>query len=117
MGFGSGTERVVLISIGLGLALWGLKKRPIYVLAAMAWVTVAQRMLRPPPAPRFAEQTAAQPDAGRLEQRSILVADGRRGQPEQERPGEDRGIDPRSRLVVYEGVGHIAHWEQPERRG
>jgi len=22
---------------------------------------------------------------------------------------------PRSRLVVYEGVGHIAHWEQPER--
>lgn len=22
---------------------------------------------------------------------------------------------PRSRLVVYEGVGHIVHWEQPER--
>jgi len=22
---------------------------------------------------------------------------------------------PRSRFVVYEGVGHIVHWEQPER--
>ena len=45
IGFGSRVERVVLISVGLGLAPWGLLQWPIYVLAAMAWITVVQRML------------------------------------------------------------------------
>jgi CDP-diacylglycerol---glycerol-3-phosphate 3-phosphatidyltransferase len=45
VGFGSRVERVVLISIGLGLAPWGLLQWPIYALAAMAWTTVLQRML------------------------------------------------------------------------
>ena len=45
VGFGSRVERVVLISVGLGLAPWGLLQWPIYLLAAMAWVTVVQRML------------------------------------------------------------------------
>ena len=45
VGFGSRVERVVLISIGLGLAPWGLLQWPIYVLAAIAWITVAQRIL------------------------------------------------------------------------
>ena len=45
VGFGSRVERVVLISVGLGLAPWGLLQWPIYVLAAMAWITVIQRML------------------------------------------------------------------------
>jgi CDP-diacylglycerol--glycerol-3-phosphate 3-phosphatidyltransferase len=45
VGFGSRVERVVLISIGLGLAPWGLLQWPIYVLAAIAWLTVAQRIL------------------------------------------------------------------------
>ena len=35
----------MLISVGLGLAPWGLLQWPIYVLAAMAWITVVQRML------------------------------------------------------------------------
>src|SRR5262249_34439616 len=45
VGFGSRVERVVLISVGLGLAPWGLLQWPIYVLAAMAWITVVQRIL------------------------------------------------------------------------
>ena len=95
VGFGSGTERVVLISIGLGLAPWGLQW-PIYVLAAMAWVTVAQRMLFVRCQLReLAEQTAASLDAGRL------CVDPRRRRAtrsiEQERPGEDRGHDPLDR--------------------
>ena len=45
VGFGSRVERVVLISIGLGLAPWGWLQWPIYVLAAMAWLTVMQRIL------------------------------------------------------------------------
>ena len=45
VGFGSRVERVVLISIGLGLAPWGWLQWPIYVLAAMAWLTVIQRIL------------------------------------------------------------------------
>jgi len=45
IGFGSRAERVVLISVGLGLAPWGLLQWPIYALAAMAWITVVQRML------------------------------------------------------------------------
>ena len=45
VGFGSRVERVVFISVGLGLAPWGLLQWPIYLLAAMAWVTVFQRML------------------------------------------------------------------------
>ena len=35
----------MLISIGLALAPWGWLQWPIYVLAAIAWVTVAQRIL------------------------------------------------------------------------
>jgi len=45
VGFGSRVERVVLISVGLGLAPWGLLQWPIYILAAMAWITVVQRIL------------------------------------------------------------------------
>ena len=45
VGFGSRVERVVLISVGLGLAPWGRLQWPIYLLAAMAWITVIQRIL------------------------------------------------------------------------
>lgn len=45
VGFGSRLERVVIISVGLFIAPWGWLQWPIYVLAAMAWVTVLQRML------------------------------------------------------------------------
>jgi CDP-diacylglycerol--glycerol-3-phosphate 3-phosphatidyltransferase len=45
VGFGSRVERVVIISIGLFVAPWGWLQWPIYVLAAMAWITVLQRML------------------------------------------------------------------------
>jgi phosphatidylglycerophosphate synthase len=45
VGFGSRVERVVLISVGLGLAPWGWLEWPIYALAAVAWVTVGQRIL------------------------------------------------------------------------
>jgi CDP-diacylglycerol---glycerol-3-phosphate 3-phosphatidyltransferase len=45
VGFGSRVERVVLVSVGLGLAPWGLLQWPIYLLAAIAWATVAQRIL------------------------------------------------------------------------
>ena len=45
VGFGSRVERVVLVTIGLTLAPWGLLEWPIYLLAAMTWVTVVQRML------------------------------------------------------------------------
>ena len=45
VGFGSRVERVVLISVGLGLAPWGCLQWPIYLLAAMAWITVVQRIL------------------------------------------------------------------------
>lgn len=45
VGFGSRLERVVIITVGLFLAPWGWLQWPLYLLAAMAWVTVAQRML------------------------------------------------------------------------
>lgn len=45
VGFGSRLERVVIITAGLVLAPWGWLEWPIYLLAAMAWLTVAQRML------------------------------------------------------------------------
>ncbi len=45
VGFGSRVERVVLISIGLGLAPWGWLQWPVYLLAAMTWLTVVQRIL------------------------------------------------------------------------
>jgi CDP-diacylglycerol---glycerol-3-phosphate 3-phosphatidyltransferase len=45
VGLGSRTERVVVISIGLGLAPWGVLPWAIYVLAATAWITVVQRIL------------------------------------------------------------------------
>ena len=45
IGFGSRVERVVLISVGLFLAPWGWLQWPIYLLAAMAWLTVVQRIL------------------------------------------------------------------------
>ena len=45
VGFGSRVERVVLVSVGLFLAPWGLLQWPIYILAAIAWITVVQRML------------------------------------------------------------------------
>jgi phosphatidylinositol phosphate synthase len=45
VGIGSRAERVVVISVGLALAPWGLLAWAIYVLNATAWVTVAQRML------------------------------------------------------------------------
>jgi phosphatidylinositol phosphate synthase len=45
VGLGSRTERVVVISVGLGLAPWGVLPWAIYVLAITAWVTVVQRIL------------------------------------------------------------------------
>ena len=45
VGFGSRVERVVLISVGLGVAPWGWLQWPIYALAGIVWVTVSQRML------------------------------------------------------------------------
>jgi CDP-diacylglycerol--glycerol-3-phosphate 3-phosphatidyltransferase len=45
VGLGSRTERVVVISIGLGLAPWGALPWTIYVLAVTAWITVLQRIL------------------------------------------------------------------------
>ena len=45
IGFGSRVERVVLLAVGLGLAPWGWLQWPVYLLAAMAWLTVAQRIL------------------------------------------------------------------------
>jgi CDP-diacylglycerol--glycerol-3-phosphate 3-phosphatidyltransferase len=45
VGFGSRVERVVLISVGLGLAPRGWLEWPIYALALVAWLTVAQRIL------------------------------------------------------------------------
>ena len=45
VGFGSRLERVVIISLGLFVAPWGWLQWSIYLLATMAWVTVAQRML------------------------------------------------------------------------
>lgn len=45
VGFGSRVERVVLISVALGLGPWGWLQWPIYLLAAMAWLTVGQRIL------------------------------------------------------------------------
>jgi CDP-diacylglycerol--glycerol-3-phosphate 3-phosphatidyltransferase len=45
VGFGSRVERVVLISVGLAVAPWGWLQWPIYALAALAWLTVGQRIL------------------------------------------------------------------------
>jgi CDP-diacylglycerol--glycerol-3-phosphate 3-phosphatidyltransferase len=45
VGFGSRVERVVLIAVALFVAPWGWLQWPIYVLAALAWLTVAQRIL------------------------------------------------------------------------
>ncbi len=45
VGFGSRLERVVIVSVALGVAPWGWLQWPIYLLAAMAWITVVQRML------------------------------------------------------------------------
>jgi CDP-diacylglycerol---glycerol-3-phosphate 3-phosphatidyltransferase len=45
VGFGSRVERVTLIGVGLGLAPWGLLEWPIYLLTALAWITVIQRIL------------------------------------------------------------------------
>jgi CDP-diacylglycerol--glycerol-3-phosphate 3-phosphatidyltransferase len=45
VGFGSRVERVVIIAIALFLGPWGWLQWPIYVLAAMAWITVLQRIL------------------------------------------------------------------------
>ena len=45
IGIGSRAERVALITIGLVLAPWGALSIAIYALAAMAWITVVQRIL------------------------------------------------------------------------
>jgi CDP-diacylglycerol--glycerol-3-phosphate 3-phosphatidyltransferase len=45
VGIGSRAERVVVIAAGLVLAPWGLLPWAIYLLAATAWITVAQRVL------------------------------------------------------------------------
>ncbi len=45
VGIGSRAERVVVITAGLVLAPWGVLPWAIAVLAATAWVTVAQRVL------------------------------------------------------------------------
>jgi CDP-diacylglycerol--glycerol-3-phosphate 3-phosphatidyltransferase len=45
VGIGSRAERVIVISVGLALAPWGLLPWAIYLLAATAWYTVGQRVL------------------------------------------------------------------------
>jgi CDP-diacylglycerol--glycerol-3-phosphate 3-phosphatidyltransferase len=45
VGIGSRAERVVVIAAGLVLAPWGLLPWAVYLLAATAWITVAQRVL------------------------------------------------------------------------
>jgi CDP-diacylglycerol---glycerol-3-phosphate 3-phosphatidyltransferase len=45
VGIGSRAERVVVISVGLALAPWGVLPWAIGVLAATAWITVLQRIL------------------------------------------------------------------------
>jgi CDP-diacylglycerol--glycerol-3-phosphate 3-phosphatidyltransferase len=45
VGLGSRAERVIVISVGLGLAPWGGLPWAIYLLAATAWITVTQRVL------------------------------------------------------------------------
>jgi len=45
IGFGARVERVVIIAVGLFFAPWGWLQWPVYLLAAMAWITVLQRML------------------------------------------------------------------------
>jgi CDP-diacylglycerol---glycerol-3-phosphate 3-phosphatidyltransferase len=45
VGIGSRAERVAVITAGLVLAPWGALPWAIYLLAATAWVTVAQRVL------------------------------------------------------------------------
>jgi CDP-diacylglycerol--glycerol-3-phosphate 3-phosphatidyltransferase len=45
VGIGSRAERVVVITAGLVLAPWGALPWAIYLLAATAWFTVAQRVL------------------------------------------------------------------------
>jgi CDP-diacylglycerol--glycerol-3-phosphate 3-phosphatidyltransferase len=45
VGIGSRAERVVVISVGLALAPWGVLPWAIGVLAAAAWFTVLQRIL------------------------------------------------------------------------
>jgi CDP-diacylglycerol--glycerol-3-phosphate 3-phosphatidyltransferase len=45
VGLGSRAERVVVITVGLVLAPWGLLPWTIYLLAATAWFTVLQRIL------------------------------------------------------------------------
>jgi CDP-diacylglycerol---glycerol-3-phosphate 3-phosphatidyltransferase len=45
VGIGSRAERVVVISVGLALAPWGLLQWAIYALTATAWATVLQRIL------------------------------------------------------------------------
>ena len=79
VGFGSRVERVVLISIGLVLAPWGLLQWAIYVLAATAWFTVGQRIL-------FVRRSCArsQTYAPRLRSRRLEAAVTRR------RPGGSR---------------------------
>ncbi len=44
IGIGSRAERVIVISAGLVIAPWGGLQWAIYLLAATAWVTVAQRI-------------------------------------------------------------------------
>jgi CDP-diacylglycerol--glycerol-3-phosphate 3-phosphatidyltransferase len=44
VGIGSRAERVVLICLGLAVAPWGGLQWAIYLLAASAWITVAQRI-------------------------------------------------------------------------
>jgi len=44
VGIGSRAERVVVISLGLAVAPWGGLQWAIYLLAATAWATVAQRI-------------------------------------------------------------------------
>ncbi|HVM16073.1 MAG TPA: CDP-alcohol phosphatidyltransferase family protein [Gaiellaceae bacterium] len=45
VGIGDRTTRVVVLTAGLVLAPWGALPWAIYLLAAMVWVTVAQRVL------------------------------------------------------------------------
>ena len=45
VGIGSRAERVVVITVGLVLAPWGVLQWAIYLLTATSWITVLQRVL------------------------------------------------------------------------
>ena len=72
VGFGRGSSGWCSISIGLALAPWGWLQWPIYLLAAMAWITVFQRILF------VRRQLRELVESARLRQSRTALSDGKR---------------------------------------